>query len=204
MAWIIVGSILGAIALIILIILFLPVYMRLENASNGEVNLYFKILWYKFGQEKNPDSKIVKAAEKVVGLSKFKDLESIQKTVKEESLTESITQFSGVVISLFKQFLSLLKRCRVNKLYIKAVNAGDDAAEAAISYGAACAVVYTLVGYIEGVANVNRNAIDLDLSCRYDTDESEFFYDILVSVRVYKVVGALFKIVKENVERQIY
>lgn len=204
MGWIIFGCVLGLIAIIILIILFLPVFMRIENISKSELNLYFKILWFKFGEEKNPDSKIVKAAEKVVGLSKFRDLESIQKTVSEGSLSESITEFSSVIISLFKQFLSLIRRCTVNKLYIKAINGGEDAAQAAISYGSVCAVVYTLVGYIEGVAKMKKNATKLDLTCRYEKEESEFYYDILVSVRVYRVIGALFKIAKENVERQIY
>lgn len=204
MAWIIVGSILGFIALLILIILFLPVFMHIENVSGDNVNLYFKILWFKFGQEKNPDSKIVKAAEKIVGLSKFKDLETIQKTVSEGSLSESLSEFSGVIISLFREFLGLLKRCKVNRLYIKAVNGGEDAAEAAIGYGAVCAVVYTLVGYIEGVAKLKKNAVKLDLSCDYTNSESDFHYDILVFVRVYRVIGALFKIAKENVERQIY
>ena len=204
MVWTIIGSVLGAIALIILIILFLPVFMRIENLSGKEANLYFKILWFKFGEEKNPDSKIVKAAEKVVGLSKFRDLESIQKTVKEGSLSESIKEFSGVIISLFKHLLGLLKNCTVNRIYLKAKNGGDDAAEAAISYGAVCAVVYTLVGYIEGVAKVKKKAVKLDLSCDYTKNDSEFYYDILVSVRVYKVIGALFKIAKENVERQNY
>ena len=204
MVWTIIGSILGAIALIILIILFLPVFMRIENVSGKEANLYFKILWFKFGEERNPDSKIVKAAEKVVGLSKFRDLESIQKTVREGSLSESIKEFSGVITSLLKQLLALLKNCTVNKIYLKAQNGGDDAAEAAIGYGSVCAVVYTLVGYIEGVAKVKKNAVKLDLSCDYTKNDSEFYYDILVSVRVYKVIGALFKIAKENVERQNY
>lgn len=204
MGWIIFGCVLGLVALIILIILFLPVFMRIENISGKEANLYFKILWFKFGEEKNPDSKIVKAAEKVVGLSKFRDLESIQKTVSEGSLSESITEFSSVIISLFKHLLGLLKNCTVNRIYLKAQNGGEDAAEAAIGYGSVCAVVYTLVGYIEGVAKVKKNAIKLDLSCDYTKSDSEFYYDILVSVRVYKVIGALFKIAKEKIERQNY
>ncbi len=204
MVWIIIGSIIVAIAIIVFIILMLPVNVHIENVSSGEFSLYVKILGIKFkGNNKSKsDGKVKQATEDFLGISKFKDLKSIKKTVKEGTLSQSLTDFSGVIVSLFKELTSLFKKCTVKKLYIKFINAGDDAAEAAIGYGAACATVYSLVGYIEGVARVKSRATKLDLGCRYDTTESEFNYHIALSFRMYMLLKSLFKIAKQKAERQ--
>lgn len=204
MVWVIIGCIVLAIALIIFIALSLPVNVHIENVSNGELSLYVKILGIKFkGNEKSKsDGKVKQATEEFLGISKFKDLKSIKKTVKSGTLKESLTEFSGVIISLLKELIDLLKKCKVKKLYIKLVNAGDDAAEAAINYGASCAVIYTLIGYIESVAKVSKKATRLDLSCRYDTTESEFSYHLALSFRMYRILSSLIKVARQKAERK--
>jgi len=204
MGWIIASSVLGAIVLVIFIILMLPIYMYLKYDDDGKVTLYFKILWFKFAEEPDPDSAFAKAAEKIAGISKFKDLETIKKTIKEESLSAATRQFIDVITSLFKQLVALLVNCTVNKLHIKMISASSDAAEAAFEYGISCAIIYSLMGYIEASAKMKQNATKLNLMCDYNSDDSKLSFDIILSIRIYKALAALYNLIKENQEKEIY
>ena len=87
---------------------------------------------------------------------------------------------------------------------IDAVVASEDAAEAAIEYGAASAIIYSFVGYLKANTQCSEDAIKTNLSCKYNSKESEFFFNLLISVKIFKLVRAVLVIIKENAKKEIY
>ena len=204
MGWLIAGGILGGLVLLITVILSLPVYVYLKSGENGEFLWRGRLLWLTFGESPNPDSLVRKTAERLVGLSKFNDLQKIRESVNEAGLSLTVTQFADVLLALVGRVLWLLPRCRVHKLALRAVCADTDGGDAAMDYGTVCAVLYPVVGYIQNKLRLKKHALQLDVRCDFDSTQSEFAYDIKLSVSIWQILKALIFIVKRNVEKEIY
>lgn len=200
----IIGIVLFALAVIIAVILILPVRVIIKYGDDGEVKLLYRFLGRTFGENPNPNSIIVKGAKKITGISKIEDIGTVKGSVEDMGISATAGQIADIVISLFGRVLWILKYCVAERLHIKAVCAGDDAADAAMEYGAVCAVVYPLVGYFETVMRVKKSGYDIDVSCDFLSNDTVFELDTLFRVRVFYVLGALFHIIKRNAERQVY
>lgn len=136
--------------------------------------------------------------------------EKKEKPEKEKSLTRTIKEFSGQGVGGIISFLTkitkivvkyskrLFSRAIVDKLYLKLEIAGEDAAETAIQYGAACSAVYTALGMLMSTMKVVKYKVDV-LPC-YNKVESVAQLDMTVKVRlVYALsaaIGAGFSILK--------
>lgn len=204
MGWLIAGIVFGVIAILILIILMLPVYIHLEGNETGEPVLYLRVLWLRIEQGGDPDNKLAKAAKQVVGISKFEDLKTIRKTLQEDSVSATLKRFTDVFGALLKQVLRLLKQCTVNRLHIRALIACDDAAKAAMEYGAVCALTYPLFGYFRKLAKMKKKALACDFQCAYDHNNSKFSYDVVLSVRIIRILQALLRLIYENIRKEVY
>ncbi|MBE6946783.1 MAG: DUF2953 domain-containing protein [Ruminococcaceae bacterium] len=198
MGWIIAGSIFGTISLIIAIILLLPVNLHIKSGKDGEMLLYFRILFFKFGEEPNPDSIIVNELKDTFGISKFQNLQSIQKTVEEESLISAAKLFVDTLVSLFGYLFTLLSACSVTRLRLNIVAASEDAAAAAIQYGILNSIVYPIAGYVSEYARVRKRAVKVNVSCDYSVQKASVEYDIVLFARLYKVFSVIFAAEKEK------
>ena len=198
MGWIIAGSILGALLLIIAIILLLPVNLHIKSGKDGEMQLYFRILFFKFGEEPNPDSIIVNELKDTFGISKFQNLESIQKTVEEESLLSAAKLFVDTLVSLFRYLFTLLSACTVTRLHLNIVAASEDAAETAMQYGILSSIVHPVVGYISSFARVRKRGVKIKIGCDYSGQKTTVDYDIVLFARLYKVFSVIFAAEKER------
>lgn len=204
MGWLIAGSILGFLALLITVILMLPVYVHLEGDESSEPVLYLKFLWLRIEQGDNPDSALVKAAKQIVGVSKFEDLKTIRKTLREESVSVTLKRFTDVLGELLRQVLVLLRQCTLHRVHIQALIASEDAAQAAMEYGAVCALTYPLFGYFKKLANMKKQALKCDFQCAYDHNNSTFSFNVVLSVRVLRILQALLRLIRENIRREVY
>ncbi len=204
MGWWIAGSILGFLALLISVILMLPVYVHIEGDETKEPVLYARLLWLRIEQGGDPDSKLVKAAKQIAGVSKFEDLKTIRKTLQEESVSVTVKRFTDVLGELLRQVLALLRKCTVNRVHIRALIASQDAAQAAMEYGAVCALTYPLLGYFKKLANMKKKALKCDFQCAFGHNNKEFSYDVVFSVRIFYIVQALLRLIKENIRKEVY
>ena len=71
-----------------------------------------------------------------------------------------------------------------------AVIGGDDAAEAAFSYGAACAAVYSLVSLLEQSMTVHRRRVAVEID--YAQEQSRVALDLRLRYRMWRFVRYLF------------
>lgn len=190
----------AALALVIFIILMLPVNIHIESESP----LYFRILCFKFGKKSNPDSTVAKEFQYILGISEYRNINAIKKTISENSASDTVAKLAGTLKTLFGQVVYLFSKCTFSKLHLNIIIASEDAAKTATEYGKTCACLYALLGYVRSVAAVKRNSEKIDVRCDFTEQKSEISYDVVVYVRVFRVVRALFAIVKENIKKEIY
>lgn len=200
----VIGIVFAAIAAIIAFILLLPVRVIIKYSDGQDVKLLTRFLGKTFGENPNPNSIVVKSAKKITGISKLDSIGTVKKSIDDMGVSATAGQIVDIVMLLLGRFFWILKYCVAEKLHIKAVCAGDDAADAAMEYGAVCAVVYPLAGYIETVMQVKQGGYDVSVICDFESYDTTFELDTVFRVRVFYIIGALFNIIKQNVEKQVY
>lgn len=201
--WGIVGIVLGAIVLIIVLILLLPVNI-LIHADGGQFKLLYRILFLTFGKHPNPNSILVRAAKELTGISKVSDLGRLKRSVDRTGVSATAAQIADILKLLLGRVVWLLPRCRLKKLHVTAVCTGEDAADAAMDYGTVCAVVYPLVGYVESLIPTRPRGTEIQITCDLSQAEGSFILDAKLSVRIFRVAHALLHIIKENVKNEVY
>lgn len=200
----ILGIVLAAILLIIFLILMLPVRVLIFTREDGSIKILYKILFLTFGRKPNPNSPILRIAKELTGLSRLSDLGSVKRSLEDSGVSATAGQIVHILMLLLGRVAWLLRYCTVRRLKIDAVCAGADPAEAAMEYGAVCAVVYPLLGYVESHMKVRQQGLDVNIGCDFGRALGDFSLETELSVRIWHVARALLHIVRRNVEEEIY
>ena len=200
----VVGIVLAVILLLIAVILLLPVRVIIKYGDGDEVKLLYRFLGKTFGENPDPNNIIVKSAKKLTGISRFDSIGTVKGSIEDMGVSATAGHIADILMSLLGRVVWILKYCVAERFFIKAVCAGDDAADAAMEYGAVCAVVYPLVGYFQTVMRVREKGFNVDVTCDFESADTVFELDTVFRVRVFYVVVALFHIIKQNVEKQVY
>lgn len=200
----ILGIVLAAVVLIICLILLLPVHVMLYTREDGSIKLLYRILFLTFGRHPNPKSPIVRIAKELTGLSRLSDLGTVKRSVEDSGISTTAGQIVHILLLLLERVVWLLQYCTLRRLRINAVCAGEDAAEAAMEYGAVCAVVYPLIGFVEGNMKVRERGLEVSIGCAFDRAVGGFSLEAELTVRIWYVALALAHIIRRNVEEEIY
>lgn len=187
-------SIVAVIAIIITIILLLPVYIIVRNDENDNMMIRYKLLFLTFGENSNPNNPVIKAVKKSVGIDIF-EKQNLEKNLEDSGTVATARDTCRVLLSLLKEVVAILKYITVNKFDLNIVCVGEDAAKAAISYGTTCSVAYPVVGFINTAMNVKKNAQDVSITCDFDSKEEVLDYHLVISVRIFRLIAAFFRIV---------
>lgn len=160
--------------LLLFLVLLIPAKLKV-TASFEKVDFKVSVLGFKL-----PTKKEGKTNKKKKGLKGF---------LKGHSLSSKI----NVVFSILKQILSkteyVLKRSKVEQFNLDITVAGDDAATAAIEYGAVCAVVYPAFSLIQ---NYNKNLKEnINISCDYTVSKPHLDFCCVVSIRLIHLLAVL-------------
>ena len=195
----IIGIVLAVILLIIAIALCLPVDVFIAADDKNGLKLLYRFLGKMYGEEPDPNNVIIKGVKKAVGISHLGSVKAIKTTMESRGTAVTVKETADVLLAILNRVVWLLKYCKIIKCYIESINAGDDAA---IEYGTACAVIYPLVGYVESNFKVNKRKMKVNIVCDYLSDESSYSVDIVLRVKMFHIIRALFYIVKRNLETQ--
>ena len=188
-------------AALIGIILLLPVKIILKNDENNPLIIQYKFLWKTF--ESDPDSDgnpIIEALKTASGLGRL-EKENLETDVRSQGLQKTLSQSYSMIIDLLKELLSLLKHATVTRLHIMIRCTGDGPDKAAMHYGQCCTVTYGLVNGLRNLIKVRKRGIKLDLGCDFFGDKPRFRYEVILSVRVWFVLGALWRVVMAEAKR---
>lgn len=201
----IIGIVLAAIALIITVILLLPVRVLIGyDDKNGQVTLLYRFLGMTFGEEPNPDSAISKGAKKITGISKLDSLGSVRGNISDIGVSATIGQIVDILGMLLGRVVWILKYCVIEKFNVDVVCVGSDAANAAMEYGAVCAVIYPIIGYIHTMTTVKDSGENINVTCDFEGSDGRVALDTVIRVRIVHLVRALFYIIKENAQKNVY
>ncbi len=185
------GIALGVIALLIFIILMLNFKLLVSYDKENGLKVLYKILFFTFGKNPNPNNPIVKAIKRMLELDKIESAEVIKQDVEESGVSEAVKRILTIITLLAGRIVWLLKYCTVKKLRIFAVCADSDAADAALDYGLACAAVYPFCATLTSNIKTAEKAEDIAVYCDFD-GERKLEFSLTVSVRIIHLLRALY------------
>ncbi len=197
--WIFLG-IITFIVILITAILLLPVNIIIKNDENNNLILLYKILFKTFGEDPDPDNPLVKLIKETSGVSKI-EKKSLEKNIEKSGLLNTVGDTMRILMNLLKEVAGLLKHCTAKKFHIKVVCSEDNAADTAITYGRCCSLVYPVTSFISSNMKVRKKGQNIDISPDFTGNESVLRYDLLISVRLYRAVIALFKVAYKEAKR---
>jgi hypothetical protein len=185
------------ILLLIAFLLLCPVTVSAEFKNELSIRIKYLFIRHKiFPQPEKPKKE-----------ENEKKKEKIEKTEKKSKIKGIIEQkgLSGF-LNIIKEFSliathtakNLLSHILIKRIYIKIVVADEDAAQAAISYGQTCSIVYTAFGWILSNAKYNRYYINIVPD--FDSKESRIYFELKVKIKLIFIIliflSALFKSLK--------
>lgn len=200
--WIALGILLF-LAIIIIAILMLPILVIIKTDENNELIFRYKLLNKVYGENPDPNNPIFKILTQSAGISRLK-YNNLQTSFKKRGAANTIREILRIVFDLIKEVLGILKFCKAKKFDLDIVVRGEDAAETAIEYGECCAVAYPLLGAVFANVKINLKVPKVNIACDYDSkDKTTFKCDIVLSVRLVRVLVAFFRIAFMEAKRTI-
>jgi hypothetical protein len=174
--------------------MLIPVKLVIKFDKQEKFYIAVKLLWFEFDLndfETNNNS-LFKRFKKESGIDQAKA--DAKKQNKAKEFIEKLNDNFSLICSLLQRVTALLKKCTVEKLYLKVVCAEDDAAKTAISYGRAYALLSPFVTFIHSLMKVKNKGKDLSITCDYDSKDSIFELCAVISVRIFRILAVLLKI----------
>lgn len=193
-------SVIAFLALLITAILLLPIFVTIKIDEENDFYIRYKILHKTFGENPDPNNPIVKTLKNASGISRLEKKPS-EESKEDDGLLETVKDNLSLITDLLKELLNLFKRCKTKTFKLKIICADENAADAAISYGECCAVVYPILGYLHSIINIRKRGKKIDISCDYNGSEGEFSFETVLVIRLFRVLGALFRTVVAEAKR---
>lgn len=182
--------ILGALVLIIILLLCLPLSVNLKFL--GDFDFDVKILGFKVYPPKDKKKKSDKP-------------QKPEPQEKRENLFEKLKEkkgFKGAIRELFSLFSAVLNPLKRFLRFIKFRNikvsllvAGEDAAKTAIDYGIICSIVYPVLSLFDSILNVKYKSIDIRSD--FEGKSSDFNFSLSIKTSLIFILVFGFKIFKE-------
>lgn len=181
--WIVTGSILAFLALLLSINLHINFSYREKQPLVEAGFWFFRFRLFPPKPKKEKKKKAVKKAEP----AQKKDKQEPEPK-KEKMDFEFILNLIG---SGAKGLGTLLRHLRIKRLVLRIVVGDEDAAQCAIQYGKYCALVH---GGLAAATNlVHLKAKEVSINCDFKRNETEIEAGALVGIRVVFVFGAAFR-----------
>lgn len=201
-ALLIIGIVLGALVLLITVICLLPVYVYVYYDEENSLQLRYRLLWMVFGEEKNPNSPVLLLVKRLSGVAKFDSTGALKQTVSKGGVSHAAREIIEVLVSLLRQVVWLLPRCRLRKLELHALCAEAEPDAAAMEYGRLCAVVYPVVGVLDSIMPICRRRLKLDLRCDFEAEQSEFSLTAVICTHIGPVLLALWRVIWDEAKAE--
>ncbi len=173
-------AVIGAIVLLVLMLLLLPVGVRVQYDSSFH-------LWLKYGPFL---IKLINTNDKPKKEKSKKD--KVKSKHNRDKGKKSLPSFSEIISAVEKAVIELssfFKKLWFKRFNISVVVSDDDAASAAINYGRACAVATTLYTALEKRLNPYDTNISVDLN--YDSKTTAELDIILNTLTINVIVLAI-------------
>ncbi len=200
----ILGIFLAVLVGIIGILMVLPVTVKVFTDPQGKVKTYYKILFFVFGKKPDPNHIIVRLAVKLLGLEQYSDWDKIRIAARVNNWGSVLHRLLSLIRRLLRRVVRLLGKCRVSRLHAHITVGHQDAAMAAIEYGSISTAVYSIAGFADANMKMDKDAMDVEVSCDFGQPNPTVTLDIRLSVRIFWVACALVRLMIENYRAGVY
>ena len=218
---------LGLLALIGLI-LFLPIQICLAYDGEGGFRFRLKFAWIPLfdstkekpdkadKKEKKPkepkESKDKKKKKKksggalgplldFLGLKDIASIANAKKAIEKKGLTGMLSDVSRAVGDISSRIGQLVGR-GVFKHFTLRVTVGDrDAADAAITYGKICSILYPLITMLDSAMTFRRRTVDL--RCDFERESTEVFFEGQLNYRPWNFLQFLGGLIRNYLKRSV-
>lgn len=183
----------AGIVLLLAVVFLSPIVLSVKFEETLQVKLRFWFVSYSL----YPQKKKAKTSPK--------KLKTKEKTpaVKKQGTLEKVRGIFNVLSTLMNASLRLIDGARVRNLNITLGITGKDAADAAITYGQVCSVVYPVLGFADSKMELKNPKVNI--YCDYNAEKSVIQGSGKVCVSVYHAVGtalfALKELIKKNLKK---
>ena len=199
--WIALG-IVAFLAVVITVILSLPVYVIIKNSDEGELMLRYRFLFRTFGEHPDPNNPIVLLLKSATGLDKI-SVDVLKGKVKTGGVSVTVEETARILLSLLGELRGILKYCVAKKLYIDVICTADDPADAATNFGLCSAFVYPVAGFLKSeLGRVSKRGESITVRCDFEGTEDTFDYHLVIRVRVFRLLAALWRIILREARAQ--
>lgn len=180
--------------IVLLLVLFFlsPIVIWVKFEETLQVKLRFWFVSYSLYPKKKKNKTSPK---------KQKKKQESSATEKKQGTVAKVKQIFGVLGTLLSASARLVNGARVRNLKLTLGITGKDAADAAISYGQVCSVVYPVLGFADSKMNLINPQVNI--YCDYTAEESVIRGSCKVCISVYHAVGTAFFILKDLVKKNL-
>lgn len=180
------------ILLFLFLLLMIPVSLRFKFDGEPELVLQYSFIKIKLvppkekpEKQKSEPSKPEKQAE-AKSHKKDNRLKKLYQKRGLDGLLEIISEVFSIIKDTSKK---LLKYMVIKDLKIDLLIVGDDAADTAVKYGYACAVIYPAVSFVD--SNMKLRKREIDISAGFNEKETKAFAKARIGIRPLFALGAV-------------
>ena len=192
--------------------LLLLVPLKLKIKSDGEhLKIYATYLFLKWQIKPKKAKKPKKqkpadaAAEQPTAKTKAESKNYIKDLFKNKGAAEALKELFALLKIILDKLGNAAKHIIAEKFVLKVIIGGDNAASAAISFGAANAVLYPALAALDSIIIMKNR--DVDISCDFGRKEYSIVADIRLSIKLMFVLnaacGVLIKLIKTKAKEGV-
>jgi hypothetical protein len=182
----VIAIILLSLIFLVALLLLTPIKVVLKSSKDEKLKISIKVLFITVYPPKTP-----KKEKKEEPKKKPKP----KKTFKEQ--IENVKNILKKVKVVISKLDSVLKVTKLEKLHLKFVSGGGDAAKAAINYGIACSVIYPVTSYVQSAMKVKKSKASVEVACLFEDVPYNFEFEAIISIRIFHLLVKGFDIYKE-------
>lgn len=215
---------LGILALIGLI-LILPIQICLHYDGEQGFRFRLKFAWIplydsskekpeKPKTEKKPKAEAPKEPKKAkktggaaasllnfLGLGDIASIANAGKAIDQKGLVQMLSDIGTAVGAIFARIGQLVGRGVFTEFTLRVVVGDEDVADAAMTYGRVCSVIYPLVTMLDSAMTFRRRTVDL--RCDFEQEEITVTFDGQLRYRPLNFVQFLWGLVKNYLKRSV-
>ena len=174
--------VLGAIIVVLITLLILPVKLRVDY--DKELTFTIKYLGFTLLDSEEEDKESKKVLKKVQSTALPTDKESIKSTYKQKGITGTIKYYGDVLLLILKRLRWIIRFVKIRKFVFDLSIASDNAADTAIEYGEVCCVIYPIISFIQTNTNFKFKTDNINISPDFDSTDSKLKASVLVKAKL--------------------
>lgn len=190
--------VLGAFALIILLLLFSSVSVTCR--VDDDVKVKIRYLFLTFNLPKHRKKKIVSENK---SQKKQEKPSYIKQLIEQNGLLGAIKELLFIVKTVLSRGFKMAHHIRVKRFNVVVTAASDDPAKTAVEYGALCSVIFPALSGFQSMMKWNDRKTEVVVNSDFCTDKPTLFVDFKIKLRLFFIIKAGLSMIIAIVKRKM-